>query len=304
MSHGSSGYQGTSGSRGHDGSRGSSGSSSHPGHNGTQSPHGAISFAVLGEGGEVRETAGTCYSLAVAGYVLEDARLDCVFEPGEGFRVQAVGIVNQGGLTCPAGAVLSFVSTNTAFFSAANSLLLPEIAPGDTFVVRDFVFEGTFYDVPPPVSPGPFCGHASFQSRVEMLGRPFWDGFVATEVELGYSVRFGQVQVARQLGTGERSRVSLPLRNLSTLPLGGSVAVRVELAPCIVACGLPGTTLLFSVDSLDGGSAHEVSFEVLLRDDAQLFEQYSWKVRSLFIPSLVSIQPLLAGGADAARQGH
>jgi hypothetical protein len=277
VSHGSSGSTGRSGSSGSGGSTGHSGASSHPGHDAVDAHAGAISFAVLDKGGAVIETAGTCYSLAVTGYVIDDVQLDCVFEPGERFRIGQVSVVNQGGIACPAGAVLSFPSTSTAFFSGQNSYVLPAITAGGSLVVSDFFFEGALYDVPSPVAPGPFSGHASFVSAVEMLGRPFLDGAVASQVEMSYPVRFGQVQVVKQMGLGETSRVSISVRNLSTLPLGGLVTVRVELAPCIVAAGLLGTTLSFPLATLDGNSTQELAFDVVLRNDAQLFEQYPWK---------------------------
>jgi hypothetical protein len=147
----------------------------------------------LDANGQILESSPMCFNLTVCGYLIEDRRSDLTFEPGETIRLGQVCIKNVGGLTCPPGAFVSFPSTATANF-AADQFPLPQMAPGQIITI-DHVFNGTIFDIPEPVQPGPYTGKASFQSQVQLLGRSFYASFVASEINLAYPVLFQSLSV-------------------------------------------------------------------------------------------------------------
>ncbi len=273
---GMSGSSGRSGTSGHSGVSGAPGHPGSPGASAAPAAHGAVSFAVLNSNGAIVESAPTCFDLCISGYLVNDDRADQIFEPGEAITISHVRVVNVGGITCPAGALLQFFSSPTVEFSpGASSAVLPEIAGhGGSFVVPG-PFAAKLFDVPPAMLPGPFSGSARFSCEISMLGRPFFDSRVATELPMTYSARFGQTIVAKQLGINEKTDLVFEIRNVSALPIeANETLLRLELDERIVAMTV---SLTFPLERIEPGGLAQVKVSASLRADALLFENYAWK---------------------------
>lgn len=220
------GYSGSKGQRGREGKRGNDGRSA---------PAGGIAWIFYSKQGDVLQQAGTRYDVKVKHYKVTCENDDNIFEPNERIAINEVLVVNEGGLTLPAGSEVMMEKTqsNTVNFESTR-FTLPEIQPGKSFKVP-IVFYGRINDQPPPATPGALKVSADLTSRVELLGRSFSNAFHSKQVQVCYPVKFKQLNCNENVGRGEVTFLTIQIENISLKPYGtckgsaGSIGVQVHM---------------------------------------------------------------------------
>lgn len=152
----------------------------------TISRRGSVVYVVTSETGAITEVSGRKYTLRTVGYQVEGEKDDNIFEPGENIVIHSLAVVNTGGMTLPAGARVSFPSTD-CFLSENDEFILPNIAPGESLTIPT-TFRGRIFDVPEPLHPGPFLGYATFYSKADLLNRPFENAVITTQLVVQYPI--------------------------------------------------------------------------------------------------------------------
>ena len=78
---------------------------------------------------DIAEEAATRYDLQIDSLEVADSCGDNIFEPGEWVTIHGIQLTNFGGLTLPAGAIISFPFTKT-MHSEQQKVVLPALGPG------------------------------------------------------------------------------------------------------------------------------------------------------------------------------
>ena len=251
--------------------------------NAPASRDGSVSFAVIDDSGKVIEAGRDIFNVNLCGYVVSEANEDDIFEPGEHISITQVTLCNNGEMTLPGGSLLSFASTPTVTFDATTATI-PQLNIGENYVVP-LEFGATLFDIPPPITQGPYSGYASFESRVQMLGRPFEDAFVATELKIQYPLKFRAINSPSQMGNAETNNIIIPLENISNKAIENQIQIRVKLGKFIVPTQHRGDeegTLVFGIDKVGERQEHILSIEVELSKQSELLQRYGWRVELLY----------------------
>lgn len=141
---------------------------------------------------------------------------DGIIEPGEEVEISKLKLVNDGGLNLPDGAFVEFPTVptfNTTHYQ--NRYVLPQISSGlwgrkfyefsgGQFEVPE-TFHGKIFQVPEPTTPGPFIGYATVVSQANLIGRPFLDSFVSTQLTVRYPVTMESLTSPTQVRTSAKS---------------------------------------------------------------------------------------------------
>lgn len=129
------------------------------------------------------------------------------------------------------------------------------------------------------------------ESRIDILGRPFDDGFLSSEVVVEYPVNFKTVYAPSHMGEGENKNIAIELENISTMPLCDSVSVHVIIGDKIVASdpkvqlqnddynSSRTKVLVFNVPRIEALSVYPIFFNIKLHESTVLFEKYDIQVK-------------------------
>ncbi|KAI6661803.1 hypothetical protein LOD99_9810 [Oopsacas minuta] len=305
-----SGSSGFSGSRGPDGMTGYIGQNGPPGNNGFKGRDGGLLFILLSTDGQtVIEQSGYRYHVKVDSQSLNirSAVDDGIFEPNEEITVDKFTLQNIGQMTLPEGALVSMVSTPTVKFHPII-FKLPILAPQQTMeVTQEFV--GRVFDVPSPNSEGPYLGEAYFETRVDLLGRPFDSAKTIHRLIVQYPVKVDSIVIPENLGRGEQSSIHVTLTNISMLHYGnspgsgGEIALKVHFDKRVLPFAIvtedsscpyrihydPNVPDSFYVDVIQIQSASKitVTFNVVISNTAELFDRCPVQVDLLLRGKLI-----------------
>ena len=216
--HDAPGRPGPSGYNGNDGKPGTQGKSGMNGKDGQQAEHGGISWVIQSNEGKILQQSATRYSVKVKGFRVVCEHADDIFEPNERIAVSEVTLVNNGGLSLPAGAEVLMEPSSTVNFDPTR-YKLPEIAPGKSVKIPT-TFYGRIFDQPPPTATGGLNTKAEFYTRVELLGRPFLDSLIPKKLVVQYPVKLSSIQCAESVGRGETTALQIEIENISSRPYG------------------------------------------------------------------------------------
>ena len=233
--YGKGGVEGFPGSFGHNGVIGTNGPRGKSGH---QAKVGGILWVVRSPEGKVLHQAATRYDAEIiqtkqTPKVISGIN-DGVFEPNERITVSDVIVINSGGLPLPEGAQVFITSAATIKFEPTR-FTLPVLAPNQKFTVP-ISFSGRLLDAPSPNAPGPFRSEASFETHIELLGRPFEKSSKIVQLCNEYPVKLGTILRCKEsAGRGEVSIFEVDVHNISSMPYGtctgsgGEVVVQLHM---------------------------------------------------------------------------
>ena len=215
------GSSGFSGSKGIDGPPGVNGPNGPLGYEGIRGRDGGLFFVLLTPDGEnVIEQSGYRYHVQVDQKSLKINSFvdDGIFEPNEQITVYSFSLQNIGNMTLPEGAIVSMASTPTVKF-LPTKLPLPVLAPQQSMdITQEFV--GRIYDVPPPNTQGPYLGEAYFETRVDLVGRPFESAKTIHRIIVQYPIKLDAIAMPESCGRGEQQSVYISLTNISSVAYG------------------------------------------------------------------------------------
>ena len=233
MPPGHSGVGGNPGYKGQDGHRGQDGPIGLRGNEGIK---GGLSFVLLSTDGQlILEQSAFRYDVQVdpGSVAIASAVNDGIIEPNEKIIITSLNVQNIGKMTLPEGALVSMVTSSTVKFHPMK-VALPPLRQQETHtIVQEFY--GRVFDVPPPNKPGPYVGEANFETRVDLLRRPFESGKTLHKLVVQYPIKLESIHSQENLGRGEQTRVDITIANISSLPYGnfpgsgGQLALRIHL---------------------------------------------------------------------------
>ena len=209
---------------------------------GSAAEDGGILWVIRSQDGAVLHSAGTRYDAAVTSLNVSSDTTSELYQPNQRITVSEVTVVNSGELPLPAGAKVSFPSTETVQFES-TTFTLPQLEPNETFLVP-VSFKGRIFDQETPNLPGTFSSSASFSPRIELLGRPFEKSFLEQTLPVQYPVRLSFALSTRNIGRGEVAILEIGVENISSCSFGrcsdaeGSVKVKVCMNPNLLPLGL------------------------------------------------------------------
>ncbi|KAI6660569.1 hypothetical protein LOD99_14153 [Oopsacas minuta] len=293
MPYGNSGNVGNSGSKGPDGYQGQNGGIGTKGNEGLK---GGLSFVVLSPDGQrILEQSAFRYDVEIDPRSVRIATGvdDGIIEPNEKIIITSFNIQNIGSMTLPDGALAYMVSSKTVNFHPMK-VALPPLRQQETHTVLQ-EFYGRVFDVPPPNKPGPYIGEAHFETRVDLLGRPFDSAKTMHTLVVQYPIKIDNISSPENLGRGEQGRIDITIANISNLPYGnfsgsgGQLSVRVRLDKRLSPIANPHTPYTnqfsihhdanvqdsFFVDIIRIESAGKVTitFNLAVSNRADLFER-------------------------------
>ena len=305
-----SGFSGHTGHKGIEGRNGPDGPAGPQGIHGVKGSDGGLSFVLLSpDGGTVLEESGYRYHVQVHSQTLSirSAVDDGIFEPNEEITIDRFTLQNVGNMTLPEGSVVSMVSTPTVKFHP-TTFKLPVLAPQQSMdITQEYI--GRVFDVPPPNSQGPYLGEAYFETRVDLLGRPFDSAKTVHKLIVQYPVKIDSVIVPENMGRGEQASIHVTLANISKLHYGnhpdsgGEVALRIHFDKRVLPFSVvtedyncpykihynPSVPDSFYVDVIQVSSAGKVTitFNVAVSNSAELFDRCPMQVDLLLRGKLI-----------------
>ena len=294
------GADGPPGRPGSAGNNGQQGRDAVSGSNGSPAPTGGIAWTVYSKEGAVLQEAGTRYDVEVKNYEVAGENSDSIFEPNERIAISEVLVANVGGLVLPAGAEVTMqrTKTNTMNFEPIR-YKLPEIQPKKSFKLP-ITFYGRINDQPPPPTPGPLEIKADFESRVELLGRPFSNSFHPKVLPVRYPLRLKHLWCNENVGRGEVTIISVQIENISSKPYGscqgsaGKVGIQVHMDARLIPIAYGSHTdkklpysvthdptkqdsLYIQVNSISPKEIMTMYIAVQVDSEAELFDHCQWQ---------------------------
>ncbi|CAL8092621.1 unnamed protein product [Calicophoron daubneyi] len=163
------------------------------------------------------------FELLVLDFQIISVDDDGILEPGEKVVVTNTLIKNDSSMPLPAGARLTFLSTQTVRMDADQYFELPEASmkPEEKMTVTH-KFHGQIRSVLEPSSPGAFQGRAVIESRISLMGKEFSKAHHEKEVEVAYPLRLSSVSLQRTGAPLEVIPIQFTVENLSNVTYGGS----------------------------------------------------------------------------------
>ena len=292
------GRAGYDGPPGHHGAGGYSGSD---GVEGQESVHGGIWWMVLSPEGSLMYEAATRYDVKIAdNFKITPKVPDGIFEPNEEIFISNLVALNTGGLPLPAGASVFVPSSETINFKPIKYKMSALDANAKITIPTRFC--GRIFDMPPPNTPGPFVGKATFKTRAELLGRPFDPSIISKELVVQYPVKLRYLKCSENAGRGEITVLRIGVTNSSKMPYGnisgsgGKVALRLHFDSRLIPVGWgngkkESTLPLYSITydpkvansmyiefkRISPGKYVEVEIAVQLCTKSELFDQCYWQ---------------------------
>ena len=302
------GPTGKSGPHGNKGTRGRYGD---PGNNGIRGVNGGLLFVLLSlDRQSVIEQSAYIFEVKVdpTSLVITSAVNDGIFEPNEPITVTGFTLVNIGKMTLPEGALVSMVPTATVKFQPTK-FELPSLKEQQTLTITQ-EYHGRVYDVPPPNTQGPYLGEAYFETRVDLLGRPFESSKTVHKLIVQYPVKINEIELPENLGRGEQGLINITLKNISTLPYGncdgsgGKLALRIHfdkrLSPCANASSSTFYRIHYDpnildsfyvdIDRVDSNMTLLIEFNVAMSNKAELFDRCPIQIDLLLRDKLIEYQ--------------
>ena len=303
----SSGFSGRTGFSGPPGPEGPAGAE---GINGIKGRNGGLSFVLLSpDGSTVLEESGYRYHVEVHSQSLSihSAVDDGIFEPNEQITIDRFTLQNIGSMTLPEGSVVSMVSTPTIKFHP-TTFKLPVLEPQQSMdITQEYI--GRVFDVSPPNSQGSYLGEAFFETRVDLLGRPFDSAKTIHKLTVQYPVKIDSVIVPENMGRGEKASIHVTIANISKLHYGnhpgsgGEVALRIHFDKRVLPFSIvtedsdcpykiqynPNVPDSFFVDVIQVPSVGKVTvtFNVAVSNSAELFDRCPIQVDLLLRGKLI-----------------
>jgi hypothetical protein len=295
---------------GWDGDPGRNGAFGNNGAKGEAGANGKMLWVVLSpEDHHVIEESCNRYEPRVESIKVTPALIGGVFEPNSTITVSDVTVNNTGGLTIPSGTKVSVPSTSSVkfeptFYEFADNTLKPHeshVIPSD--------FHGRLCDFPPPNTPGPQSAKAEFETRIELLGRPFHLCFMKHELTVHYPVQLGHLSCPESLTWGEVGVFTIEIRNISSLSYGscgsscGGVVLQLHLDSRLRPLGPPTThtaipylvtydpnlsdSLFVEVSEVLPNQTTRIQIMVQMAREAELFDVCRWQADLYFREKLI-----------------
>ncbi len=259
-----SGMNGKPGSTGRDGYEGK------PGKDGLQGTNGGLLWVIESPTGEVLLEAEQRFQAKVTSLMISPDIP--TYQPNQAIEVSEVKVVNCGGLPLPRGAKIFFPNTNTVRFEEAV-FELPELSVNESFTVPIKV-NGRIFDQSTPNHPGSFIGEASFNPRVNLLGRPFETSFTQI-LPVSYPVKLSFALSNRNVSRGEISSLEVGVENTSQSSYGsmagsaGSLAIRFHLDSQLLPLGIQYSSNNSVTTSVRGADRQAVSYRLTHNPDVR-----------------------------------
>ena len=244
-------------------------------------------------------SSGSRYEIEVVSLNVSNLVDSGVYAPNDVITVSDVIVRNVGGLPLPSGSRFCLPSSSTVRFKE-TAFVIPELAPDEEYQIPG-LFEGRICDQPPPNEPGCFVSTVSFETQVELLGRPFEKSCLRKTMKSQYPLKLGALQSSLSLHRGEVSTISVEVRNISTVTYGccdkssGSALLRLHFDARLIPIGAvverdedPASWTInydsnvpdsMTVDILRirPGETLTASIAVQLEDEAEEFDTCVWQ---------------------------
>ena len=219
---GSDGYSGSNGSRPNVSTT-----------NGRNGDKGQQIIKVVSENGETK-TFQQRYDLVLQSYDYNSEDFDGILEPGEKVLVQKIKIKNTGGMPTPAFTKVRLFLRNGAF-SIADSveLTIPKtLVPGESFEFTNehlsFTIKNTILK---EIGEDRIVWNDTVRPLAEMteVNREFKGFSQDRPITITFPIELESVMAERSLAPGEKSKIVLKIKNLSTKDFGSESELKREL---------------------------------------------------------------------------
>ena len=212
---------GSSGSYGWSGKNGSIGMTGSHGHDGYAARNGSIQYAVVDIDGRLIEVDPDKYHASVIGYTITDENNDGIYEPNSDFFITNVKWTNNGAMTMPSGAILSFLSTGHITNDTNDISVLPGIYVNQV-LVDPHRFKCHINAASALPMNKPYIQSIQMTSQINLLNRLFSGSEVSTLLTCQYPIHITSIEIPTFLGPNERATVSIHFANISARSYGAS----------------------------------------------------------------------------------
>ncbi|CAM4776244.1 unnamed protein product [Rotaria magnacalcarata] len=228
---------------GKDGKYGSCGVNGHPGSDGSDgcaASDGSVEYVVIDANNHILRIGPDKYHTSVVGYTITDDNEDGIYEPNSNFFVTNVKWINNGAMILPAGAILSFRSTEYISTDANHGILLQGASVG-TILHSSNRFKCHMNSMRAISLNQPYIQHVQLTSQIHLLNRMFSGSEVSTNLICQYPIQIKEIKFPFVLCPNELAIATVTFTNLSTGVYGtcpsarslGSVKCRFSAHSCI-----------------------------------------------------------------------
>ena len=213
------GKSGCGGASGCSGSSGYPGRSGRDGLDGRDGIDGSILYAVVAADGHIIETGSDKYHATVISYLVMDDNNDGIYEPNSDLYINNVEWINNGALSMPSGAIVSFPSTSYIQMDANDISILPSANINETFT-DPHQFKCHIRELSTVPINKSYIQPIKLTSEINLLNRPFSGSMVETTLICQYPVQVTHIGIPTFLGPNERAIVTVTFKNISKRSYG------------------------------------------------------------------------------------
>ncbi|KAL2613924.1 hypothetical protein R1flu_025616 [Riccia fluitans] len=200
------------------------GNSGTPALDGKEAKDGQVTWILKSPEGEIIEKAKSRYSCAVCQYRVRSTSNNGVISPGSVILIDKVVVCNNGGMTLPAGTVLSFAATGGVLMSGKGKKkveILPALAKNKRYKCST-TFSISLEKLDGPSGGSPFQALVAVSPYLELGGRSFPVADQVMEIPVQYPVRISDdVRFPHTVHQGDTVSLKVIVQNISNRTYGG-----------------------------------------------------------------------------------
>ena len=301
---GSRGNSGSSGYRGSDGSRGYPGRNGRDACEGRAANDGSIMYAVVDTYGHICETGSDIYHASVISYIITDENDDGIYEPDSDLFITDVKWINNGAMSMPDGAVLSFLSTAFIRHDTDDVSILPS-ANINEVLTDSHQFKCHINGVSVVGTNRPYIQPITLTSEITLLNRLFNGSVVTAPLISQYPIQITHIGIPTFLGPTEQAIVTVTFTNISSRPYGAcadsagavefmfSTHSLIKILPMNEECLyqiLPDGRAWYKInEEITPGSSKSILFTIMLDADSAkvYYESLFWNIDLLLREKLI-----------------
>ncbi|CAM4934778.1 unnamed protein product [Rotaria socialis] len=293
---------------GKDGKYGSCGVNGHPGSDGSDgcaASDGSVEYVVIDANNHICQRRPDKYHTSVVGYTITDGNEDGIYKPNSNCFVTDVEWINNGAMILPAGAILSFRSTDYISADANDGILLQGANVGNNLHNYD-QYTCHMNSIRATSLSQPYIQRVQLASQIHPLNRIFSGSEVSTNLICQYPIQIKEIKIPFVLCPNELAIATVTFTNLSTEVYGtcprslGSVKCRFSLHSFIQVvpasrneayvyhmtmdgCGI------FEINKILPNSTKQIRFAIISSADTQnlYYDNLVWNLDLLLCDTVI-----------------
>ncbi|KAL3678957.1 hypothetical protein R1sor_021913 [Riccia sorocarpa] len=223
-------HRGENGASGHNGGvigtmKAEAGLSGTPALDGKEAKDGKVTWILKSPQGEIIEKAKSRYNCAVCQYRVRSTSRDGIISPGSAVIIDKVVVHNNGGMTLPAGTVLSFAVTGAVLTSGKGKKkveILPALGKNKRHKCTT-TFSFSLETLEGPAAGSPFQALVTVAPYLELGGRTFPVADQIMEIPVQYPLRIADnIRFPHTVHQGDAVSLKVTVQNVSTCAYGGN----------------------------------------------------------------------------------